>query len=60
MKRAFKAIQIFYNYDKLENRLPTKEEFDKEWYGKKLRRGVSNYYYQVKRMFLEEGELNVN
>lgn len=54
MKRAFKAIQIFYNYEKLENRLPSKDEFDMEWYGRKLRRGVSNYYYQVKKSFLSE------
>ncbi len=54
MKRTFKAIQIFYNYDRLENRLPSKDEFDMEWYGRKLNRGVSNYYYQVKKIFLSE------
>ena len=49
-----KAIQIFYDFDRLENRLPTKEEFDIIFYGRKLSRGESNWYYAVKKKFLEE------
>ena len=53
MKRKMNAIQIFYDYDRLENRLPTREEFEKEYYGQ-TKRGT--YYYQVKREYLEERE----
>ena len=56
MKRTFKAIQIFIDYDKLENRLPTRKEFELAWFGRELRRNESNYYYKVKKDFLAERE----
>ena len=54
--RGIKAVQIFYDFERLENRLPTKAEFDQAYYGKELRRGESNYYYQVKQKYLQERE----
>ena len=59
MKKAnkgIKAIQVFYDFERLENRLPEKSEFDLAFYGRELRRGESNYYYQAKREFLKEME----
>lgn len=52
MKRTFKAIQIFLDYYKLENRLPSKVEFDLAWYGRDRGRN-SRYYWRVKKQFLE-------
>lgn len=54
MKRRINAIQIFYDYDRLENRLPTKEEFEMAYYNQ-IKKG-GKYYYQVKREYLEERE----
>lgn len=56
MKKEYgaRAIKLFEEMNKLENRLLTKAEFDLAFYGRKLRRGESNYYYQVKRKFLQE------
>lgn len=54
--KGVKAIQIFYDFQRLENRLPTKAEFDEAYYGRVLRRGESNWYYAVKKKFLEESE----
>jgi hypothetical protein len=56
MKRPFKAIQIFIDYEKLENRLPSRKEFELAWFGRELRCNESNYYYKVKRDFLAERE----
>lgn len=56
MKRQFTAFSIFENYMRLENRIPSKDEWDEVWYGRKLRRGESNYYYTVKRKWLAEQE----
>ena len=56
VNKGVKAIQIFYDYEEQENRLPTKKEFDVAYYGRVLRRGESNWYYQVKKKFLEEKE----
>lgn len=58
MKKEYgvKAIQVFYDYERLENRLPTKNEFDQAYYGRILRRGESNWYYAVKKKFLAERE----
>jgi hypothetical protein len=56
MKRPFKAIQIFIDYEILENRLPSRKEFELAWFGRELRRNESNYYYKVKRDFLKERE----
>lgn len=57
VNKGAKAIQIFYDYDKQENRLPTKAEFDQAYYGRVLKRGESNYYYEVKRKYVKEKEL---
>lgn len=59
MKKEFgvRAIKLFEEMDRLENRLPTKAEFDEAYYGRVLRRGESNYYYQVKRKYLKEREV---
>lgn len=54
VNNGVKAIQIFYDYDSMENRLPTKQEFDLAYYGRVLKRGESNWYYKVKKKFLEE------
>ena len=54
-----KAIQIFKEFERLENRLPGKSEFDQEFYGRILKRGESNYYYQVKRKYLQEKESEI-
>lgn len=51
--KGMKAIQIFIDYERLENRLPTKKEFDKAWYGRELPHNRSNYYYKVKKQFEE-------
>lgn len=56
VNKGMKAVQIFYDFERLENRLPSKNEFDLAYYGKELRRGQSNYFYQVKREFLKEME----
>lgn len=53
MKRQFTAFSIFEDYMRLENRIPSKDEWDEVWYGRKLRRGESNYYYTIKRKWLE-------
>lgn len=52
----FSAIEIFREYERLENRLPTKEEWEMEWFGRVCRRNENNYYYQVKKRFLQERE----
>jgi hypothetical protein len=52
----FSAIEIFREYERLENRLPTKAEWEMEWFGRVCRRNENNYYYQVKKKFLEECE----
>ena len=54
VNNGIKAIQVFYDYERLENRLPTKQEFDLAYYGRILQRGESNWYYQVKRKFINE------
>lgn len=54
MKRQFTAFSIFEDYMRLENRIPSKDEWDEVWYGRKLRRGESNYYYTVKRKWFEQ------
>lgn len=57
VNKGIKAIQVFYDYEKLENRLPSKNEFDLAYYGRTLRRGESNWYYTVKKRFLEEKKI---
>lgn len=52
--RRTKAIEVFREFYKEENRLPKKEEFDFIFYGRELRRGESNWYYAVRKKFLEE------
>lgn len=56
VNKGIKAIQIFYDYDKLENRLPTKKEFDLAFYGRVLGSNESNWYYTVRKKFLKERE----
>ena len=58
MKRQskFSAIEVFREFERLENRLPTQAEWEMEFYGRVCRRNENNYYYQVKRKFLEEKE----
>lgn len=58
MKKEFgaRAIKLFEEMDRLENRIISKAEFDLAFYGRELRRGESNYYYQVKRKYLEGRE----
>lgn len=53
-RKGMKAIQIFIDYMRFENRMPTRKEFEREWYGREMPRGKSNYYYQVREKFLEE------
>lgn len=43
MKIRKKACQIFEDYERLENRLPTKAEFEIEFYGEEKKE--SKYYY---------------
>lgn len=47
MKRRKKAIQLFIEMNRFENRNPTKSEFDEWW------QGANKYYYQVKKQFEE-------
>lgn len=57
------AIQIFYDFERLENRLPSKNEFDLAYYGRTLTTNQSNYYYTVRRRFMaekQEREENTN
>ena len=56
MMKRVKAIQIFYDYERFENRMPTKEEWEKEFYGRVMRPTESRYYYQVRKRFLQECE----
>lgn len=58
IKRGTNAMQIFIDYERDENRLPTKAEFDLALYGRELRRGESNYYYTVRRKYLAGCEAN--
>ena len=55
-KRTVTAYSIFDKYERLENRLPTREEFELEFYGKVRERNESRYYYQAKRKYLAEKE----
>lgn len=57
LKNGQTALSIFYDFQREQNRIPTKDEFDLAFYGKELNRGASNYYYRVKKKFLE-GEMN--
>lgn len=61
MKRIskFSAIEIFREYERLENRLPTKAEWEMEWFGRVCSRNENNYYYQVRRKYLQEKESEV-
>ncbi len=52
------AYSIFEEYERAENRIPTKNEFDTLFYGRTLNPGESNYYYSVKRKWLAECESN--
>ena len=56
IERKTKAIEVFREFERLENRLPSKNEFDLAFYGRVLRRGESNWYYAVKKKYLEESE----
>ena len=60
MKRLSKysAVEIFYLYEEKEQRLPTKKEWEIEYYGRVCDRNESNYYYSVKRKYLAEREAN--
>lgn len=58
INKGTNAMQIFIDYERLENRMPTKAEFDLQLYGRELRRGESNYYYTVKRKYLAGCEAN--
>lgn len=53
-RKVRKAADIFDEYMKLENRIPSKQEFDLEFYGRIMRRNESNHYYNVKRKWLAE------
>lgn len=57
IERKTKAIEVFREFERLENRLPSKNEFDLAFYGRVLRRGESNWYYAVKKKYLEESEV---
>lgn len=54
IERKTRAIEVFREFERLESRIPSKEEFDLAYYGRKLRRGESNWYYAVKKKFLAE------
>lgn len=56
MKTRVKAIQIFYDYERLENRMPTREEFEVAFYGRVMKKHESRYYWTVKKQYLEERE----
>lgn len=56
MKTRVKAIQIFYDYERLENRMPTKEEFEQAFYGRVMKKSESRYYWAVKKQYLKECE----
>lgn len=55
MKRVskFSATAIFDEYMRLENRIPSKAEWEMEFYGRMCKRNENNYYYQVKKRWLE-------
>lgn len=50
MKIRKKACQIFEEFEEREGRLPTKTEFEQEYYGEVKKE--SRYYYMVKRRYL--------
>lgn len=53
-KRKVKAAFIFDEYMRLENRLPTRKEFEEEFYGEE--KPNSRYFYQVRKKWLSEKE----
>ena len=55
--RTKTGATIFEMYEKLKNRIPTKAEFDLEFYGRILRHNESNHYYNVKRKWLAEKKM---
>lgn len=56
IERKTRAIEVFREFERLENRLPSKSEFDQAYYGRVLKSGESNWYYAVKKKFLAERE----
>ena len=52
-KRRILAEQIFADYERFENRLPSRVEFNMEFYGYDPGQS-SRYYYAVKRKYLQE------
>lgn len=56
MKRPFKAIQIFFDFDEKYGREPQKEEFDEIW------QGAAKHFYHVRKQFREykEKEMKTN
>lgn len=56
MMRKVNAIQIFYDYERLENRLPSREEFETAYYGQVMDPTKSRYYYTIRKRFLQERE----
>ena len=54
LKRGKTAYSIFDDYMKFENRIPTKKEFDFEFYGKETPHNQTNYYYTVRRNWLSQ------
>jgi hypothetical protein len=53
LQRGKTAYSIFDDYMRFENRIPSKSEFDLEFYGRKTLHNQTNYYYQVKKKWLE-------
>ena len=56
IKKGKTAISIFYEYWERDGGIPTRAEFENEYYGKVCERGESNYYYKVKENFLKQLE----
>lgn len=52
LSRTRNAYSIFEEYERVENRLPSKLEFDQAFYGRPLNYGESNYYYTAKKKWL--------
>ena len=52
--RKTKAIEIFRDFFREKGEVIGKKEFDFIFYGRELRRGESNWYYAVRKKFLEE------
>ena len=54
------ALQVFEELYKEENRIPTKAEWETRWFGRPCKRNENNYYYVIKKKWLNKQESDSN